>query len=55
MNKRQTSRSKRYLFQVIDEMDNEMKRRFQETFTGIRDHFESVFQALFGGGRADLN
>ena len=42
------------LFQVIDEMDVEMKRRFQETFEGIRFHFESVFQELFGGGRADL-
>ncbi|WP_102271493.1 chromosome segregation protein SMC [Cytobacillus massiliigabonensis] len=42
------------LFQVIDEMDTEMKKRFQETFEGIRDHFESVFRSLFGGGRADL-
>lgn len=42
------------LFQVIDEMDDEMKRRFQQTFEGIRFHFESVFQELFGGGRADL-
>lgn len=42
------------LFQVIDEMDIEMKRRFQQTFEGIRFHFESVFKELFGGGRADL-
>lgn len=42
------------LFQVIDEMDDEMKKRFETTFTSIRSHFESVFQALFGGGRADL-
>ncbi|MEH7345193.1 chromosome segregation protein SMC [Bacillus sp. JJ1532] len=42
------------LFQVIDEMDIEMKKRFQQTFEGIRFHFESVFQSLFGGGRADL-
>lgn len=42
------------LFQAIDEMDDEMKKRFEETFTDIRFHFESVFQALFGGGRADL-
>ncbi|QED47505.1 chromosome segregation protein SMC [Cytobacillus dafuensis] len=42
------------LFQVIDEMDTEMKKRFQHTFEGIRFHFESVFQSLFGGGRADL-
>ncbi len=42
------------LFQVIDEMDDEMKRRFQQTFEGVRFHFEAVFQELFGGGRADL-
>jgi chromosome segregation protein len=42
------------LFQVITEMDVEMKKRFQQTFEGIRSHFEPVFRALFGGGRADL-
>ncbi|CRK80516.1 chromosome segregation protein SMC [Neobacillus massiliamazoniensis] len=42
------------LFQVIEEMDVEMKRRFKQTFEGIRTHFEPVFRALFGGGRADL-
>ncbi|MCH1623813.1 chromosome segregation protein SMC [Fredinandcohnia quinoae] len=42
------------LYKVIGEMDVEMKKRFETTFTSIRSHFESVFQALFGGGRADL-
>ncbi|MCD4837325.1 chromosome segregation protein SMC [Neobacillus sedimentimangrovi] len=42
------------LFQVIEEMDEEMKKRFKHTFNGIKEHFEPVFQALFGGGRADL-
>lgn len=42
------------LFQVISEMDEEMIRRFEQTFKGIRSHFEPTFQALFGGGRADL-
>jgi chromosome segregation protein len=42
------------LFQVIEEMDNEMKKRFEQTFNGIKEHFEPVFRALFGGGRADL-
>lgn len=46
--------AKNTLFQVIDEMDVEMKRRFQQTFEGIRFHFETVFKELFGGGRADL-
>ncbi|MBY0144509.1 chromosome segregation protein SMC [Neobacillus niacini] len=42
------------LYQVIDEMDTEMKKRFEQTFVGIREHFDPVFRALFGGGRADL-
>jgi chromosome segregation protein len=42
------------LFRVIHEMDDEMKKRFETTFTSIRSHFEHVFQSLFGGGRADL-
>ncbi|WP_174733897.1 chromosome segregation protein SMC [Mesobacillus harenae] len=42
------------LYLVIQEMDVEMTRRFQQTFEAIRSHFETVFQALFGGGRADL-
>lgn len=42
------------LFQVIDEMDEEMKKRFEITFTNIRSHFHDVFHSLFGGGRADL-
>ncbi|PSL51161.1 condensin subunit Smc [Salsuginibacillus halophilus] len=39
---------------VIQEMDEEMTRRFQETFHEVRTHFRSVFQELFGGGEADL-
>ena len=35
-------------------MDEEKKKRFQTTFTNIQTHFESVFKALFGGGRAAL-
>ncbi|MDL0435096.1 MULTISPECIES: chromosome segregation protein SMC [unclassified Niallia] len=42
------------LYQVIDEMDDEMKKRFQQTFEGIQGHFEGVFQRLFGGGHAAL-
>ncbi|WAA13637.1 chromosome segregation protein SMC [Fervidibacillus halotolerans] len=42
------------LYQIIAEMDEEMVRRFQETFSAIRDEFNDVFCSLFGGGRADL-
>lgn len=39
---------------VMTEMDQVVEQRFTETFTQIRKHFRSVFQELFGGGRADL-
>ncbi|RBW67523.1 chromosome segregation protein SMC [Bacillus taeanensis] len=42
------------LHQVIGEMDEEMKKRFEQTFFEIREHFQIVFQELFGGGQADL-
>jgi chromosome segregation protein len=46
--------AKETLYQVIDEMDQEMKKRFLTTFKQISAHFEEVFKQLFGGGRADL-
>jgi chromosome segregation protein len=42
------------LYQVIHEMDQEMKKRFIESFEQISHHFRIVFTQLFGGGRADL-
>ncbi|RFU63311.1 chromosome segregation protein SMC [Peribacillus glennii] len=42
------------LFQVIEEMDDEMKRRFADSFFSIREQFGQVFRELFGGGRAEL-
>ncbi|MFF2854649.1 chromosome segregation protein SMC [Peribacillus sp. NPDC058002] len=52
--KEDLQQAKDTLFQVIDEMDDEMKRRFADTFYSIREEFEQVFKALFGGGRAEL-
>lgn len=46
--------AKNTLYGVISEMDEEMKNRFEETFTSIRSHFGVIFKELFGGGRADL-
>ncbi|BDG35112.1 chromosome segregation protein SMC [Saccharococcus caldoxylosilyticus] len=46
--------AKETLHQVIDEMDQEMKKRFLSTFEQIRAHFGDVFCQLFGGGNADL-
>ncbi|MCQ2008926.1 MAG: chromosome segregation protein SMC [Sporolactobacillus sp.] len=39
---------------VMSEMDQVVEQRFTETFNKIRTHFQTVFQELFGGGRADL-
>ncbi|KIL44856.1 chromosome segregation protein SMC [Jeotgalibacillus soli] len=42
------------LQKVIAEMDDEMTRRFSETFDQVKIHFTHVFKELFGGGRAEL-
>ncbi|HEY4600155.1 MAG TPA: chromosome segregation protein SMC [Cerasibacillus sp.] len=46
--------AKQTLYDVIEEMDTEMKRLFDETFSQIRAEFSVVFKQLFGGGRAEL-
>jgi len=46
--------AKQTLYQVIEEVDEEMTRRFKESFDAIRKQFQEVFTRLFGGGRADL-
>ena len=42
------------LLDVIAEMDEEMVKRFNESFTQIQSHFKEVFPKLFGGGFAEL-
>ncbi|GAA5415077.1 chromosome partition protein Smc [Paraliobacillus ryukyuensis] len=42
------------LYTVIAEMDEEMKRRFEDTFVQIKEEFSVVFEQLFGGGHAAL-
>ncbi|MYL52037.1 chromosome segregation protein SMC [Pontibacillus yanchengensis] len=46
--------AKSTLYNVIAEMDEEMERRFEQTFSQIKEQFTVVFKELFGGGRADL-
>ncbi|MEW9501335.1 chromosome segregation protein SMC [Jeotgalibacillus marinus] len=46
--------AKKNLQEVIEEMDDEMSRRFGETFDQVKVHFTAVFKELFGGGRAEL-
>ncbi|WP_277673398.1 chromosome segregation protein SMC [Piscibacillus halophilus] len=46
--------AKETLHSIIQEMDEEMIRRFSETFEQIQEQFTTVFKELFGGGRAEL-
>jgi chromosome segregation protein len=46
--------AKETMYAVIAEMDEEMQKRFEETFTQIKTEFTAVFRELFGGGRAEL-
>ncbi|SFL97963.1 condensin subunit Smc [Gracilibacillus orientalis] len=46
--------AKRTLYEIIAEMDEEMTRKFSETFSQIKEEFTVVFQRLFGGGHAEL-
>jgi chromosome segregation protein len=51
---RDLDEAKQTLYQVIREIDEEMSKRFLETFQQIREQFQNVFTQLFVGGRADL-
>lgn len=42
------------LYNVIAELDEEMKQRFEQTFDAIKGEFAVVFKELFGGGKAEL-
>ncbi|GGJ92484.1 chromosome partition protein Smc [Lentibacillus kapialis] len=46
--------AKQTLHSVIAEMDDEMEKRFGETFGLIKNEFSDVFRQLFGGGKAEL-
>src|SRR5699024_4249958 len=47
--------AKETLYDVIEEMDNEMTESFQAVFTEIQTAFTKVFKQLFGGGYAVLS
>lgn len=48
------NKAKETLYQVIREIEEEMKKRFEDTFSLIQIQFRRAFAELFGGGRADL-
>lgn len=47
--------SKNLLLDTMNEMDDEVKSRFQVTFNAIRESFKQTFTQMFGGGSADLS
>lgn len=46
--------AKESLDEVMAEMDEEVTRRFSESFTAIKKEFQQIYAELFGGGEADL-
>lgn len=46
--------AKTRLYDTMDEMDQEVERRFKKTFERIQRQFAIVFPQMFGGGQAEL-
>lgn len=46
--------AKKSLEEIIDKINLDSRRLFQETFDTIRAHFQELFRKLFGGGMADI-
>ncbi|RME88473.1 MAG: hypothetical protein D6785_00845, partial [Planctomycetota bacterium] len=46
--------SKNSLTEIVEKLDNTCRQRFEHTFHSIRQHFQTLFRKLFGGGKADL-
>ncbi len=42
------------LLEIITDLDNTMKTRFEETFNKVNEEFGKVFKKLFRGGKAEL-
>jgi chromosome segregation protein len=46
--------AKQSLEEIINQINEDSRRLFTETFTAIRTHFQELFRKLFGGGMADI-
>ena len=42
------------LIELIEELDEEMRKQFEEKFAEIKAQFDLVFKELFGGGKGTL-
>jgi chromosome segregation protein len=52
--KEDLSNAEDMLLEIISEMDEVMKEKFDETFKVVQVHFKEIFRKLFGGGSAEL-
>lgn len=49
------SESRDKILAAIEDMDTVMKKQFTRTFTAINKEFNTIFQSLYGGGKASLS
>jgi len=47
-------KSRRQLGNLIQRINAESRRRFEESFRAVRANFNELFRKLFGGGKADI-
>lgn len=40
---------------IVERVNGDCRRLFEETFNAVRANFSAIFQKLFGGGKADLS
>lgn len=48
------SSAKQQLEELIGQINVESSLRFEQCFSAVREHFQSMFRTLFGGGKADI-
>lgn len=48
------AQSEEALMKIIDDLDEEMRKQFEEKFGQIKEQFNIVFKQLFGGGKGTL-
>ncbi|MEN6404882.1 MAG: chromosome segregation protein SMC [Thermoguttaceae bacterium] len=48
------SSAKASLEKIIDRINVDSRRLFSETLDAVKEHFQTLFRDLFGGGRADI-
>ena len=46
--------SHKSLMEIINQINNDSRKQFADTFQTIRGHFQELFRKLFGGGMADV-